>query len=260
MSDAADRRARVALSGAACVVVLLALAALRFVGWPIDGLTPRVYRAETWFAVGLMTAAAVGAAVLPWKRAALAVAGVCALQLVGTGAVAHRRWRSLAGLTTSSYNLDDLRLIAILLALISALAAVIAASTVWLTRPVDRATGWARVAIGVVAAGAVPLAMGWEPGNRTTQVGAHGLMYGLPWGLAIAGAAILPRRERAAVSIALFAGATVTVLGKPMIAATRTAAGVAVLVVALALAAWSDQRRDATSSSSAVSGVGGASA
>lgn len=32
---------------------------------------------------------------------------------------------------------------------------------------------------------AVPLALGSEPGAEITSIGAHGLMYGLPWALAI---------------------------------------------------------------------------
>jgi len=92
---------------------------------------------------------------------------------------------------------------------------------------------WLPVAGGVVAvavAVAVPLAMGHEVGAETTQVGAHALMYGVPWALVLLVGALVDR------TCALAAAMVVVVSSAPlldeivMIPATRPAAG---FVVAL---------------------------
>lgn len=261
MSDATDRRARVALSGAAGVVVLLALAALRFVGWPIDGIQEPPYRGETWFVAGLMTAAAVAALVRPrLARPALAVAAACAIQLVGTGITARRRWFTSAGFGTAANNMDELRTVAALLTVVAALAAAICAGALVVTRHAGPAVFRWRLAIGAAVAVVAPLAMGWEPWNRTTQIGGHGLMYG-PWGVAIALAALLPLRQRITVDAGVVACGIATVLGDPMIPAPRAWVGVAVLIIGAIAANASDHTvRVATSSSSAVSAVGEANA
>lgn len=255
-------RRSVVLAGAAIIGLLLALVALRLVGWPIDGDQSSPYRGETWFVAGLMAASSgMALAVQRWARQLLALAAACAIQLVGTGIVAHRRWFTSVGFGSSypADNLADLRTVAVLLSVVAAIVTLGALAALWVTRDVGTLAWW-RIAIGAALALLAPLAMGWEASARTTQLGAHGLMYGA-WGVGLAVAAVLPTPHRRVVDAALVACGAATLLSGPMIPAPRTWLGVAVLVIAVAVVELGDQReRVASSNSSAVSGVAGANA
>jgi hypothetical protein len=252
----------VVIAGAAVITLLLGLVALRLVGWPIASDQAPPYRGETWFVAALMaTAAGVALVVRSWARLALAVASASALQLVGTGIVARRRWLTSVGFGSGypADNLAELRTVAILLSVVAAIATLGALTALWLTRDCGRVAWW-RIAVGGALAVLAPLSMGWEAASRTTQLGAHGLMYGA-WGVGIALAALLAPNHRRAVDLALVACGIATLLSGPMIPAPRTWLGVAVLVIAVAVVELGDQReRVASNNSSAVSGVAGVNA
>lgn len=224
----------------------------------------RVYGTETWWVLALL---AVGAALIVVRPAlrgvGAAIAAVAAVQLVGTGLVAHRRWMTSGGLLQPAANLGTLRLLA---SVLSAVASLVVAAAVYVLRaeralaPPGRRRFVAPAVIGGIAVAAlVPLGMGWEPGNGTTQVGAHALMYGIPWGLAIAGSAALRPRPRIAAIAAVLVSALTLLWWKPMIWAEREALGFVVVFVAVVLTTpiGRQQMAVARSSSSGRSDVGG---
>lgn len=261
MTVGPDRRRAIVVASAAGVVVLLALVSLRLIGWPVVGIQSPPYRGETWFVAGLMLAAAI-LALVPrrWAPAALAVAGGCALQLVGTGMTARRRWLTSAGFGARADNMDALRTVAGLLSVVAAIAAVAVGAALFAVRHRGGHVAWWRVGIGAALAALAPYAMGWESGDRATQLGAHGLMYG-PWGVTVAATALLAAPHRRIVDVALVACGVAMLLSEPMIPAPNPWAGVAVLVAAVLVAGVLDQReRVASSRNSAVSDVGGANA
>jgi hypothetical protein len=168
-----------------------------------------------------------------------ALSAVVALQLAGTGVVAHRRWFTSGGFSRHAANETTLRGMAIVLS-VCALAIVVTCVAVLIDAGAV-APARARRVVPVVVAGAavaviVPLAMGWESSsNRTTQGGAHALMYGIPWGVAIAGSAVLRYRERLATVASIAVSAVPLMLWDPMIPGDRLRFGPLVLVVALVL-------------------------
>jgi hypothetical protein len=256
-----ERRRALVVASVAGIVVLLALVSLRLLGWPVDGIQARPYRGETWFVAGLMlAAAALALAPRTFAPAALAVAGGCALQLVGTGITARRRWLTSAGFGTAADNLAALRTVAALLSVVTALAALAVTAALVTVRRRGPTLAWWRVGLGAAVAALAPYAMGWEEGDRATQLGGHGLMYG-PWGVVLAGAALLPSHHRRIVDASLVASGVATLASGPMIPAPTAWLGVVVLVAAVVVAELLDQRaRVASSRNSAVSGVGVANA
>jgi hypothetical protein len=124
-----------------------------------------------------------------WSSQMQAVILVAAAQLAGTGIVAHRRWFTSGGFGSHASNEPLLRLLALMMASAGAIAVGLLSWILWVDGAL-RFRGWIRavtaVAIGVTVAVMVPLQMGYEPFNRTTQLGAHALMHSLPWALVIA--------------------------------------------------------------------------
>src|SRR5690606_869659 len=134
-----------------------------------------------------------------WRRSAQVAAGVCGLVVAGTGAVAFRRWYTAGGFNTHATNETGLRMLAVLLACCGVVA--VGAVAIDLARSARRLDGLGLdaallVVLGAAVAAVVPSAMGWSRGAGATQVGARGLMYGLPWGATIAGSAFLARSQR----------------------------------------------------------------
>ena len=176
-------------------------------------------------------------------RRVSAVLGIAAgAQLAGTGVVAWRRWHTSAGFGVRAGNELMLRALAPGVAVAGVAAASMCGWSLWCSRSrrrsavasdiVDRA--WLPVVGAIVAAGvvvAVPLAMGHDVGAGTTQLGAHALMYGLPWALVLLVGALVDR------TCALAAAMVVVVSSAPlldailMIPATRPAAGFVVAVL-----------------------------
>jgi hypothetical protein len=234
-----QRRATWLLIGCAVVSTIA-------VAWPPDRYDyragqRRVYGSETWWLLVLLWAGtlAVAAAPVVYRGAGAALATVSALQLAGTGVVAHRRWFTSGGFGGHATNETTLRGLAIVLTVV-AVAAVAACVAVLVDAGAFAVPRRARkvvpvIVIGVAVAVVVPLAMGWERFNRTTQGGAHALMYGVPWGLAICGSAYLRYRERIATVVALALSAISLVVWEPMIPGDRVRLGAVVLGVALLL-------------------------
>lgn len=215
------------------------------VWWPPDqydyrGDQRRVYGTETWWLLVLVLAGALAIAFGPALQRAVgaALSAVAALQLAGTGVVAHRRWFTSGGFGSHAANETTLRWLAIALTVATLAIVVSCVSVLFDDGAVVSAR--ARRSIPVIVAGGatailVPLAMGWEPGARTTQAGAHALMYGLPWGIAIACSAFLRYRERLVTVASLAVSSVPVVLWTPMIPGDHIRLGPLVLIVTLVL-------------------------
>ncbi len=203
----------------AVVALAAAIIGAVIVRWAIEPSQPvvvgharqhRVYEAETaWLLVLLAISAMVGLRRPQIRPAATVLCGGFSLALAGTGAVAVRRWNTSKGFGSVAGNLSELRLLAALLAVAGAVAAAVCLIAV-LRQPRPRwdAEAVVQVATGLLVVVSVPLAMGWEyQANRTTQFGAHALMYGIPWGVTIAvGAGATPTVRRVALAVPLLAG------------------------------------------------------
>jgi hypothetical protein len=250
-----------------------AIVATVAVAWPPDRFKyrpgqSRVYGVETGWVVALLWAGVVVVAIAPamFRCVGAAVTAVAALQLAGTGVVAWRRWFTSGGIINPALNQSTLRALAIVLSVAAvvmvamSVAVLVDAGAVELRRRAGKAVPV--VVIGVAVAIGVPLAMGWEAGNRTTQGGAHALMYGLPWGMAIAGSVFLRYRERLATISAVALSAATLLFAKPMIHANNERLGFVVVMIALLLTMPMRGQAPTLASrrSSGRSGVGGASA
>lgn len=241
---------------AAVVSLVAAVVGAVCVFWPIDALQlqassvvqPSVYEAETaWLLVILAGAAVVGLVRRPFIDVGVTVCFCAALGLVGTGVSAYRRWNTSKGFSVPAGNLSELRALSLVLAAVmtaAVLAAMFALRARFAATAHERTdTELAHVAAAIAIAVTVPLAMGWEPDNRTTQLGAHLLMYGLPWaGAALIGSIGSERTRAAALATPIAAGAILFVTD-PMIPAPRPWLGViaaAVVLGALAFVAGID--------------------
>jgi hypothetical protein len=136
----------------------------------------------------LVVACALGGLLLTSTEVQLRLAGagmaaVAGVGLAGTGVTAHRRWYTSGGFNISAKNLDDLRLMAVVLAAAGALAAAAGFVSLW---PVLLPRlGPVAVALSLVTVVGVPFMMGHDSDSALTSTGAHALMYGLPWSLAV---------------------------------------------------------------------------
>lgn len=232
--------------------------AVVIVRWPIEpylsgvpsggALQDRVYEAETWWLIALLGLAAVIGLIVERARPACALlCGGFALGLAGTGVVAVRRWNTSKGFGTTAGNLGELRVLAAALALVAGAAAIACLFAVLSAhRPVVDAGTASQVVAAVAIVVGVPLAMGWEfHSTRTTQFGAHALMYAIPWAATLVAGAFDPALRRVALAAPLLAGALLAT-GDAMIPGRDVRAGyvVAAGIVAVCLVVQSivDQR------------------
>lgn len=201
----------------------------------------RVYGLETWWMLGLFLVAGLAMSPPPGavRRVAASVAGCCGAVAIGTGLVAQRRWFTAGGFNTHATNEAGLRVLAVVLAMAGAV--VVGTVAIDLARSATRwdalrLDAWLLVLLGAGVAVVVPLAMGWHGGNGTTQVGAHALMYGLPWGGAIAASALFDRLARRAIAGAVAATAAPLLLTEAMIDTLHTEVGALLAILAAATA------------------------
>ncbi len=123
------------------------------------------------------------------RRAAFVVGFAASVQIAGTGAVAYRRWLTSSGFTAEPENFRTMRGLAASLVIGGIACAGAAVLALWGDRashpPLARNLAVAAVCTVAVAA-AVPLAMGYDAASgRATALGAHALMYGMPWALGL---------------------------------------------------------------------------
>lgn len=245
---------------AAVVSLAAALVGVVCVFWPIDALQlqassvvqPSVYELETtWLLIILGGAALTGLVRRPLIDVCLTVCFGAALGLAGTGISAFRRWNTSKGFSVPAGNLSELRALSLLLttvAAVAALAALFALRSRFAGRPDARTDlDVAHLAAGAAMAITVPLAMGWEPDNLATQLGAHVLMYGLPWAGSVLMGSIGSDQTRSAALATPLASGVVLLVSDPMIPAPRPWLGViaaAVIVGALAFVAQLDDEPD----------------
>lgn len=147
-----------------------------------------------------------GAARTPVLRATLAgVAGLCAAQLAGLGAVALRRWPAVVGAWgggTGDFAL--VKTLAVVLAAAGVVAAVASLTVVLrLRQPEPRALA-VSVPLGLGVAVALPLMVPGDHADLPDRI-AVALQYGLPLGVGLALTGILATVPSLAVSAAIIA-------------------------------------------------------
>ncbi len=228
----------VVVGGSLAATFALAIRATGGWGGPRGWSTTSVYDHAAFV---LVVACALGGLLLTstevqFRLAGGGMAAVAGVGLAGTGVTAHRRWYTSGGFNISAKNLDDLRLMAVVLAVAGALAAAAGLVTLW---PVLLPRlGPVAVALSLVAVVGVPLVMGHDPGSALlTSTGAHTLMYGLPWSLAVLIVATTEGAlNRAVIGVAVLHLTVVAVDKYPMISAPHRTLGVAFGVALLAFA------------------------
>jgi hypothetical protein len=176
------------------------------------------------------------------RLAGAAAAAVSGLALAGAGATAHRRWFTSGGFTNSAKNEHDLRLMAASMVAAGLIACAAGLSVLW--RAGHLRLNAIGIGIAVLVGAGVPMVFGYEANNLATGLGAHGLMYGLPWAL---GALIVScdqgaARRAAAAVVAIHLGALALDQG-PMIEIPRRLTGIAVAAALIAVA-WFARRRE----------------
>ena len=158
-----------------------------------SGWSPRsIYDSSILVPVTLLAVCAVTLAISRSRlahRRAFVVGFIASVQIAGTGAVAYRRWLTSSGFTAEPENFRTMRGLAASLVIGGVACAVAAAVPLWGDRstPTPTSTNLVAGAAGaVIVAIGVPLAMGSDPGSgRATALGAHALMYGIPWALGL---------------------------------------------------------------------------
>ena len=156
-----------------------------------------IYDLGTWWLIVLAGSAALLVRVARRPRV-LSVGGAIALcigpQIVGAGLVAHRRWFTSAGFYNGpDRNIVEIRQLALLLALVGVVTTIAGSRVLWThgRRLAQEISPNAR-RVAFIAAGGIALTLPYwighgRPGSMTTTaLGAHALMYSLPWGLALA--------------------------------------------------------------------------
>ncbi len=168
-------------------------------GYSYTGDQTSVYDWSIWLEVGMLTAAGLVLIAVKSGRIGAAIVGISSgAQLAGTGIVAHRRWFTSGGFGAHAANERVLRAAAVGLAAIGVVVVVMCLYVIWLHRDRSARTGPHLIALtAVLAVGVavlVPIVMGHEVSSRRTQMGAHALMYSLPWAFVVLLTAWLDRR------------------------------------------------------------------
>lgn len=234
-----DRRAGsvVLVVAAASAVVLAVPGGFRI----FDGLAT-LYGAGRWVLLAMLTAA--GLVLLRGRPAAVGVAATAGLfaagQLGATGIWAVKHWRPFSGMVGTGYSVLPLLMsLAAVLAVAGAVAAVVCLATTrrtgaWTVRTSADQRRVAFAAGAVVVVG-LPVAMlgGLSP---ITMLGTFLLLFGLPWGIALAATGWL-RRDAAITAGALVIVSALTALGWSIGHSTDWPSVVAHLLAVAALAA-----------------------
>lgn len=199
-----------------------------------------VFDSARWLIV--VALAACGGALLTGRARlvgpAAAAGAVLAAQLVGTGVVAVRHARPLAGFGEISFHaVGEVRLLGGALAL-AALVAGVACLTVLVrplrTSPAPRSPGARVLALGVGAGVAVGLPLLLGAGDHTTtdrgSLGAYALLYSLPLGTALAATPWLPRATALTVAAIVACSGLLLLLADPMMSVTNPVIGAATVV------------------------------
>jgi hypothetical protein len=208
-------------------------------GYWYTGDQKSVYDWSTWLQVGMLTAAGLVLVAVKSGRIGAAIVGISSgAQLAGTGIVAHRRWFTSGGFGAHAANERVLRAAALGLTAVGVVVVVMCLFVIWLRRDRLARTSLRLVAVtAVLAAGVavfVPIVMGYELGSRRTEMGAHALMYSLPWAFVVLLTAWLDRRATLVAAGAITVSALPLLKGTVMIPSVRPEAAFVVALVAAA--------------------------
>lgn len=200
-----------------------------------------LYGWAVWFnVVGLAIGAVAAVSSSRLRSRAVVIAVAFGAQVAGTGLVAWRRWFTSGGFTTPPLNLGLLRALALVLAG-AGIVAVVVGSYFLVGRRTGRRRNPPRIPEVAVTAGiatavalAVPLVMGYDSWSRTTQLGAHGLMYSLPWAFVFGLSSWLDRRVAVVGLVAVVISSVPLLTGEIMIRAPRSELAPLLLVITIA--------------------------
>ena len=146
------------------------------------------------------------------RAIAAAVGAVLSAQMAGSALYAVKRWVPIGGFGGGIKNLGTLRALAAAMALTAIFAGtscVIVLVKEGALRPSTARSSLVVAGCGLVVVVALPLVLG-AGGNATmdlTSIGAYALLFSIPWGVGIVGAAWLPRPPAVAVLVTVAASA-----------------------------------------------------
>lgn len=190
--------------------------------------SPALYSGTSWVlaAVLVMSGVVLGIAarrgVRAWWSPVAAVAAVVAAQLAGTGMVAAKHWRTTFGYHGGSGHLPLLEILAVLMAVLTAGACVVALRRLvaWGSIPArpHMTARWTAIIGGAVLVLGLPSAIGsGSPDNQDPpSLLAYALIYSLPWGAAVVVTAWMSRSAALATLTAVAASAALAITGAPM--------------------------------------------
>ena len=158
------------------------------------------------------------------RAVAAGVTLVVGAQLLGTGVVARVHWHPASGMASyGAGQLPEVERLAIVIAVGAGLATLVAAWQLLAARDLElrnRSSAWkAQLAFGTTLVAVLPLALAASEvgGPRLTTWGAAGLMYGGPWGVAVAASAWTSRPAAAALLESVLVCAGLAALGPQMV-------------------------------------------
>lgn len=191
-----------------------------------------IYTSASWLLLGVLAVVGLVLVVMAkgeasgrharLRLAALAVGPVVAAQVAGTGVWAAKHWESFYGVTGGGgVSLTLLQGLAVLLVAGGVAAGVACMAQLagegYLRRP-SSGRGWLLLTLGIVVALALPwvIAAGEPQYTDFTSIGAFALIYSIPWGGGLVGAALLTREPAQAMAGAVAGTALLALVGPNM--------------------------------------------
>jgi hypothetical protein len=249
MSRAVDRvEAAIGLTVAAIAAYVVGTLATGLWGGTGGWTTRSAYDLAAWLFIAVIVAAALAAAAGKHADLRRAAALVSAAGLAGRAVVAHRRWFTAGGFSSNALNLDRLRSLAVMLAIAATCLVVfvvtLMAPSILRARPRLPLTV-AGLLLAAATACAVPFLMGDEYGeSTTTSIGAHALLYSIPWAIAVGLVFVGSRSAAVGISIVVFVHQlTMVVDGPPVIPMRNPVVGSVVALAALGAGLIIPERR-----------------
>lgn len=150
--------------------------------------------------------------------------GVLAAVLAGSGAVAIKHWKPASGMAGYAGDLDLLRRVALVIAVVGAAVALVSllqlAMRGFTTRPSRSRPTWVALVAGTGLVLGLPLAIGAgsSEDRDLTSLGAYALIYAAPWGLSVLATTWLRVEAAVMVLAGCLLAAALAVVGPQMTA------------------------------------------
>lgn len=184
------------------------------------------------------------------------VGAVLSAQMTGSALYAIRRWVPIGGFGGGIKNIGTVRLLALAMALTAILAGVACVIVLMqesCLRPSTSRSSLSVLGCGLALVLGLPLVLGVGGGATTdlTSIGAYALMFSLPWGVGVMGAAWLPRTPALAVLVTVAVSACLLILSSALrpnvVEIHDPAAGVAFVIAMTSIAGAAIMRADSWS-------------